>query len=460
MTAMTQPSSPEAGLKQVPLLRGNPIFGSIFDLSRDRLGFLGRIAETGPVVRFRMANIMVYHISEPDGVQRILQENARNYIKGKLFDPMRSLVGNGLFLSEGDFWLRQRRLMQPAFHQRRLAALVEGMATETQVSIDRWAQAAASGQAVNMAQETTALAMRVVTRALFSSGLAGGEKRLADAITTIIDDIALRFELPFYPPLGVPTPRNRRTRAALRTIDEEVYAIINRRRAVSAQKDDLLAMLMEARDEDDGKGMDDHQLRDEVLIMFAAGHETTANAMAWAFYLLNRHPEVLDRLRGELAEVLGGRTPAAEDLPRLVYTRSVIEEVLRLYPPVFVTNRQAVKEDVVCGYRIPAGALVSVSPYIAQRDTRFWENPLSFDPERFSPERSAGRPRFAYFPFGGGPRQCIGKDFALYEAAVVLAMAAQRFDWQLAPGEEVLPQLRVTFRPNAVRMVLKDRRET
>ena len=441
-----------------PLMPGSPIVGSLFDLTRDRLAFMQRLAELGTVARFRMFNQEVYHISEPEAVQHILQDNARNYVKGKLFDPMRSLVGNGLFVSDGDFWLRQRRLMQPAFHQRRLAALVEGMAAETQVSLERWAQAAAAGQVINMAEETTALAMRVVTRALFSSGLSGGEKRLADAITVLIDEIAFRFEMPFYPPLGFPTPRNRHTRAAMRTVDDEVYAIINRRRANPEVKDDLLAMLMEARDEGDGKGMDDRQLRDEVLIMFAAGHETTANAMAWAFYELQRHPDVLAKLRAELAEVLGGRTPTAADLPRLVYTRMVIDEVLRLYPPVFITNRQALQEDEVCGFHIPAGAVVGVSPYMTQRDPRFWQDPLAFDPQHFAPEQSAGRPRFAYFPFGGGPRQCIGKDFALYEAAVVLAMAAQRFDWQLAPGEEVRPKLRVTFRPNAVRLVLKERR--
>jgi cytochrome P450 len=440
-----------------PLLPGRPVVGSMLELSRDRLAFARRLWDLGGVVRFRMFNMQIYHVSDPQGVQRILQDNARNYIKGPLFDTMRNLVGNGLFLSNGDFWLRQRRLMQPAFHQRRLAALVDGMALEAQVSIDRWAQAAADGQVLNMAEETTALAMRVVTRALFSAGLQGAEKRLADAITTIIDEISFRFEMPFYPPLSVPTPRNRRTREAMRVLDNEVYAIIARRRAEAAARDDLLAMLMEARDEGDGQGMSDQQLRDEVLIMFAAGHETTANAMAWAFYELQQQPAVLAHLRAEVAEVLGERAPSAEDLPRLVYTRQVIDETLRLYPPVFLTNRQALQEDEICGYHIPAGALLSVSPYAAQHDPRYWNNPMAFDPDRFSPERSAGRPRYAYFPFGGGPRQCIGKDFALYEAAVVLAMAVARFDWELAPGEQVRPAIRATFRPSSVRVVLKDR---
>lgn len=439
-----------------PLLPGLPLVGSALELPRDRLAFIQRMARVGSVARFRMFHLQLYHVSEPEAVQHILQDNARNYVKGPIFDTMRGLVGNGLFLSDGDFWLRQRRLMQPAFHHRRLDALVEGMVAETQAALDRWAQAAAS-QPVNIAAETTALAMRVVTRALFSSGLSGDEKRLAEAITTLIDEIAFRFDTPFYPPLGFPTPRNLRTRAAVRAVDEEVFAIINRRRASLETKDDLLAMLMEARDEVDGTGMDDRQLRDEVMIMFAAGHETTANAMAWAFFELQRHPEVLTKLRAEVDAVLDGRTPTAADLPRLAYTRMVIEETLRLYPPVFITNRQAVQEDAICGCRIPAGALISVSPYALQRDPRFWHEPEVFDPERFNPQVKSERPRFAYFPFGGGPRQCIGKDFALYEAAVVLAMSVQRFEWRLAPGEQVTPELRVTYRPGAVQLLLKER---
>ena len=440
-----------------PLLPGAPLVGSAFEITRDRLAFNQRLNELGSVGRFRMFNLEIYHAGEPAAVQHILQDNARNYVKGPLFDVMRNLVGNGLFLSDGDFWLRQRRMMQPAFHHRRLAGLVDGMAAETRVSIDQWARAASASQPINMAEETTALAMRVVTRALFSSGLAGSERRLAEAITALIDEISFRFNMPFYPPLGFPTPRNLRTRRAQRTLDDEVYTIIAHRRANPDVKDDLLAMLMEARDEEDNQGMSDQQLRDEVLIMFAAGHETTANAMAWAIYELDRHPAVLARLRAEVDEVLAGRDPAVSDLPRLTYVRQVIDEVLRIHPPVWITNRQAVKDDAICGYRIPAGAMVSISPYALQRDPRYWENPLAFDPERFSPEKSTARPRFAYFPFGGGPRQCIGKDFALYEAAVVLAMITQRFEWKMVPGEIVEPHPRATLRPNAVWINLQER---
>lgn len=440
-----------------PLLPGKPIVGNVFDLARDQLGFLQHLASLGPVSRFRMFNQTVYQISEPAEIQHVLQDNARNYIKGKLFDFMRNMVGNGLFVSDGEFWLRQRRMMQPAFHQRRLVSLVEGMVMETRVSLECWSQAAENGQVVDIAEEMTALAMRVVTRALFSSRLSGKEKRLAEAVTLILDELSFRFRTPFYPPLSFPTPRNRKAQAALRTIDDVVFEIINTRRSTPGGeiKDDLLAMLMEARDEGDGTGMTDRQLRDETLIMFAAGHETTANAMAWAFFLLDRHPEVFTKLRAEVMRVLNGRTPTAGDLPRLVYTRMVIEEVLRLYPPLLTTNRQALKDDVIGGYAIPAGATISISPYVLQRDPRYWNDPEKFDPDRFSPEAAGERPRFAYFPFGGGPRLCIGKEFALFESVVVLAMAVQHFDWQIAPGADVHPLQMVTMRPNSVPVIFK-----
>jgi cytochrome P450 len=439
------------------MYHGRPLVGSAFELSRNRLAFAHKLSTLGAVMRFRMFGIEFYHFSGSDAIQHILQDNARNYIKGKLFDPMRSLVGNGLFLSNGDFWLRQRRLMQPAFHKARLAALVEGMANEAQVSIDRLAQAAATGKVINITSETTALAMRVVIRALFSSGLTGDEKRLAEAMTVILDEIAFRFDIPFYPPLSVPTPRNRRAREAIRIVDEMVFRLISQRRANPEVKDDLLAMLMEARDEDDGTGMTDQQLRDEVLIMFLAGHETTANTMAWAFYEIQRYPEVMHKLRAEVDGVLCGHMPAAADLHKLVYTRMVVEEALRLYPPIHITTRQAVNEELVCGYRIPAGAQISLSPYSTQRDPRYWEHPETFDPEHFNPHNTQKRPRFAYFPFGAGPRQCIGKDFALFEAVVALSMAVQRFDWHLVPETEVTGGTGITYRPNALPLEMKER---
>jgi len=285
---------------------------------------------------------------------------------------------------------------------------------------------------------------------LFSAKVTDETNAIGQAITTIMGNIEFRYVVPFYPSVSVPTPRNRRHLAALRTLDQIVYGILHERRRHPRPADrsgDLLSLLIEARDEETGEGMSDKQLRDEVLTLFVAGHESTANALAWTFYLLSQHPEAERRLRAELAEALAGGTPTVADLPNLPYTRMVIEESMRLYPPAWIMIRSAVADDEICGYRIPANATVLISPYVIHRLPAFWEAPAEFDPERFTPERSAGRPPFAYFPFGGGPHQCIGKGYALQAAQLILATVAQRFRLRLAPGQAVEPQALLTLRP-------------
>jgi cytochrome P450 len=270
---------------------------------------------------------------------------------------------------------------------------------------------------------------------------------VAQAVTTLIEDIGYRFAVPFYPPPRVPTPRNRRHRLALAALDHAIYEIIAARRRGDTSGDDLLGLLIDVRDEQSGEGMSDRQLRDEVITLFVAGHETTAVALAWAWHLLAEHPGAAERVRAELAGALGDRAPATADLPQLPYARMVIDEAMRLYPPAWITNRQAIADDEICGYHIPAGAIVLISPYVMHRHPAYWENPERFDPERFTPERSAGRPHYAYFPFGGGPRQCIGKGLALMEAQLILGAVAQRFRLGHVPGHVVEPQALVTLRP-------------
>ncbi|MDP3767798.1 MAG: cytochrome P450, partial [Dehalococcoidia bacterium] len=255
-----------------------------------------------------------------------------------------------------------------------------------------------------------------------------------------------------------PTPTNLRFRRAMRTLDDIVYGMIEARRNNGADKDDLLSMLLEARDEETGEGMSDKQLRDEVFTMFTAGHETTAAALAWTWYLLSQHPEAEGRLHNELGSVLSGRTPGLDDLQRLPYTRMVIEETLRLYPPVWSIGRMALREDTVLGYRIPAKGQVLLSSYVTHRHPEFWDEPERFDPERFAPERAASRPRYAYFPFGGGPRQCIGNEFAMMEAQLALATLAQRYRLRLVPGQVVEPEPAVTLRPRHGVMVTVEAR--
>src|SRR5215210_54358 len=429
--------------------RGNVVLGSIGDLYRDRLRFVLDVASTyGDVVQYRVAHIRMYQVNHPEGVGRLLHDNHCNYSKDvATFGTLRLILGNGLFTSDGDFWRRQRRLAQPAFHRRRVAACGELMTDATLAMLERWRPSVAQSRPLDVATEFMHLTLEVATRALFSTSVERDLDKIGPAITTLLNEVTFRFTFPFYPPLKVPTPRNRRFLAARATLDSVIYRIIAERRRRPSEHDDLLALLMEACDEETGEGMSDRQLRDEVITLFVAGHETTANALTWASYLLSTHEGLACRLRTEVDEALQGRLPTAADLPDLPYTRMVIDETLRLYPPAWITNRRAIEDDTMCGYRLPADAIVSISPYVTHRDPTLWENPEGFDPGRFAPERSTGRPHYAYFPFGGGPRQCIGKGFALMEATLVLALLAQRYELHLVPGRRVETVAMATLRP-------------
>jgi cytochrome P450 len=447
MATRTGETTPTARVPPGP--RGNPVLGSIGDIYRDRLRFVLDVARAyGDVAQYRVAHMRMYQVNSPEGVGRLLHDNHRNYSKEvATFGTLRLVLGDGLFTSDGDFWRRQRRLMQPAFHRRRVAGFGDLMTEATLEMLERWRPRTERGEPMDVATEFSRLTMEVATRALFSTSVEGDIGTIGGAIATLLDDVTFRFTFPFYPPLRVPTPRNRRFLAARAMLDGVVYGIISERRRRPGEHGDLLALLMEVRDEQTGEGMSDEQLRDEVITLFLAGHETTANALTWASYLLSTHVGVARRLRAEVDEVLRGRIPTASDLADLPYTRMVIDETLRLYPPAWITNRRAIEADTVCGYRIPADAMVSISPYVTHRDPTLWENPEGFDPERFTPERSAGRPYYAYFPFGGGPRQCIGKGFALMEATLVLALLAQRCGLPLVPGRRVETEALATLRP-------------
>ena len=446
-TLTSKQTTPSRGL-EVTGPAGKPVLGNTLQFQRDSLGFLMRAAaDYGDVARYRLGNITFYQINHPDGAQHILQDNHHNYIKGDLFDIIRQLAGDGLFTSEGDLWLRQRRLMQPAFHRRRIAGFGEIMTGRTLDMLAQWERREDPGQPLDVAEELTGLTMAIIGETMFGARLDADTHAVSQAIGVLLADISFRFQVPFYPSLRWPTLRNRRTLAAMRTVDDVVLGIVDQRRRSDEQQDDLLGMLMEARDEETGQGMPDKQLRDEVVTIFVAGHETTAVLLTWAFYLLSQHPAAEAKLHAELAQVLAGRTPTAMDMPNLPYTRQVIDETLRLYPPAWITNRQAVAEDVVCGYTIPAGAVVGISPYVMHHLPAYWPEPERFDPERFDPATPHERPRFAYMPFGGGPHQCIGNSFALMEATLILATVAQRYRLRLPPGAIVTPQPKATLRP-------------
>lgn len=420
------------------------------DLARDPLQFYSSMRlRYGDVVGSRIGPLYVCMVFHPDGVGHVLQERHAIYHKDNAdYRMLKPVLGEGLVTSNGDLWLRQRRLMQPAFHRDRIAAFASLMTAHTERMLTRWHDAAKGGAPRDVAAEMMTLTLQIATSALFNVDGTDLAEAVRDSFTTVNRHVIENFSAPWMMLPGLralPTPGNRRAQAAQRRLDGVVRAIIAERRQHPAAGSDLLTMVLEAHDE--AGGMNDRQLRDEVMTMLVAGHETTSNALAWTFYLLAGAPLVAEKLRDELARSLSGRVPTVEDLPRLTYTRMVIEEAMRLYPPVWTLSRTPREDDTIGGYHIPTGAVVIISPYITHRHPEVWDDPDRFDPERFTPARIAARPRFAYFPFAGGPRQCIGNNFAMMEAQLVLATVAQRFCLALVPGHHVSPEALVTLRP-------------
>ncbi|MEJ2598523.1 MAG: cytochrome P450 [Anaerolineales bacterium] len=437
-----------AAKQEIPGPKGQLLMGSLADIQRDRLGFIAGLSKYGPVAKFRVGPSTFIQVSSPDGVQHVLQANNHNYNKKSSgFEPLRDLIGNGLLLSDGDFWLKQRRLMQPVFHRQKIQAFVDMMGEETAAVLSHWEHNAASGEPLNIQQEMMRLTLSVITRALFQERVGDESGSVGKNLTILLADAVYRFEHPLYPPRSIPTRRNRRYRQAKAELYAVIDGLVDRRRGSVGEHNDLLDLLMLAQDEETGEGMSSEQLRYEMVTLFIAGHETTALALSWAFYLLAQHPEARARLQAEAAQVLAGRIPTAADLANLKYARMVLDETMRLYPPAWLTNRRAIGADEIEGYAIPAGAELTVSPYATHHDASLWTEPSKFDPERFAPERSADRHRYAYFPFGGGPRQCIGNNFALMEAQLILAAINQKYCLDLVPGKPVETEALITLRP-------------
>lgn len=414
---------------------------------RDPAGVFMRAAERyGDVVYFKIANRHGFLITNPSDVRHVLQDNARNYHKSPLYEKLRTFLGNGLLTSEGEFWLRQRRIAQPAFHRQRVAGLADVMARSAREAAAQLETMAADGRPVDIEEQMMRLTRTVVLRALLGADLGPYAASIDEAWATINEHIGESFwSLGFTDKL--PTARNRRFDAARTMLRAAVDHVIAERRRRDADSADLLSMLMSARDEETGEAMTDEQLRVEVTTFLLAGQETTALALTWSWYLLSEHPDARRRLEDEIDTVLDGRPPEYSDLANLPYTRMVVDETMRLYPPAWGFSRQALADDRLGGYLLPRGWLAFVIPYVLHRLPAYWENPDAFDPDRFSPERSASRPKFVYVPFGAGPRQCIGYQFALIEAHLSVATFAQRFRFHLVPGHRVEPWPLITLRP-------------
>jgi cytochrome P450 len=457
--AGARPRAPQAAPKISPIARGLPLVGVAPQLFLDAPGTLTRIAHAHPgeIPTLLLGPARVALVTKPDHVQYVLGDAFRTFGKGEsMWRALEHLLGRGLVTSQGDLWQRQRRLMQPLFGAKQLAALAGAMVEAAEHTASRLAPVAGTGRAVHVDAEMLQITQAVILQTLFGASLDREEMgALGEAVMAAFRAINVRLFL-FMIPRWIPMPGDRTVVRAVDRIDTSLLRLVGARRRSGEQRSDMLALLMQARDEEDAGGMDDRQLRDELVTLFVAGNETTALLLTWTWWLLDAHPEVDRRLRDELASVLGGRSPTADDLPRLVYTKMVIQEVLRLYPPAWILPRFAAHDAEIDGYRIPAGSTVLLCPYATHRDPSIWDRPDAFDPERFTPERAAARHRYAYFPFGGGARQCIGNVFAIMEAQIILAVWMQRFRMRLAPEHPpVVPHAATTLRSkHGVRMTV------
>jgi cytochrome P450 len=438
-----------------------PIVGHLYAFRSNPLSFLIKAArEYGDLVYFKVAKQNMYLVNHPDYVREILVTNQSNFMKSRALQRSKMLLGEGLLTSEGQYHLRQRRLVQPAFHRERLAGYAAAM-SETALRVrDRWQ----AGSSMDVSVEMAKLTLSVVAKTLFSADVESEASEIGQAMTAVLE--MFRFLLlPFSEQLSkLPLPSIRRFEKARAKLDATIYGLIRERRKSGVDTGDLLSMLLFSQEEEkndeekDSGGMSDKQVRDEALTLFLAGHETTANALTWTWYLLSQNPEVERRLHAELDAVLGGRAPVLADVGELRYTEKVLSEALRLYPPAWAIGRMAKGNFELDGVEIAAGSICILSPYLVQRDARWFPEPEKFEPERWTPEARESRPKFAYYPFGGGARVCIGERFAWMEGVIVLAAIAQKWRLRLVPGQRVEPLPLITLRvKNGLRMIAEPR---
>lgn len=442
----------------VPALKGLPLLGLAPALRRDPLRFFTRVAaDHGGAVWLHLGPDRVLMLNDPAMIRHVLQDNRPNYVKSRFYDMMRPVLGEGIFLAEGDDWLGQRKTALRSFQGCQLRRMTAAMQDAVDDMVLRWQAPAARGAALDVVPEMMRLTLDILMRTLFSVRLDGEHEEVFHAMTLVLRDAERRIWSPLQMPRWLPTRRNRAVAGALATLDRFVYGMIAERRAASADvKDredrgeaDLLDMLLAAQGEST-----DRRLRDQILSMVLAGHETTANALAWCWYLLSLHPESLRRVQAEAESLPAGRPPAFAELSALTYTRCVFDEALRLYPPLWTFSRTAVEGDEIAGLPVAAGTNVMLNMFAVHRRSELWDNPEGFDPARFDPETGDPRRRFAYFPFSDGPRSCLGERFAVLESLIAIATVARRFDLQLLPGQEVKPEPMITLRPQGLKMRL------
>jgi cytochrome P450 len=420
---------------------------------RDPIGSLEAAArDYGDVVHWRFGGTDAYLLKNPEHIRRVLVADHRSFMKGRALQVTKRVLGEGLLTSEGEFHDTHRRVLQPLFHPDRIVEYADAIVAASARTSTRWEE----GETLDVQREMARLTLTIVGETLFSTDLEGEADEIGEALTVSLDGLNL-FMLPHTDALErLPLPPVRRFHAARRRLDDTILRVFDERRASGRRREDLVSLLLDAERED---GWSQGELRDEAITILLAGHETTASALTWTWYLLARHPEAEGALHDELDRVLGGRLPTVDDLPRLPFAEMVVTEAMRLFPPAWLIGRRALVDYDLDGYRVPRGAIVIVSPYVTHRDPRFFPEPLAFDPRRWEPEARRRRPRYSYFPFGGGPRVCIGEGFARIEAILVLTTLAQGWRLWLAPGHEVRLHPRVTLRPKGgMPMTLAPRR--
>jgi len=425
--------------------KGKFLLGSAVDLAHDWPGFCGRCArDYGDIAFYRFLRVPICQLTHPDDIETILVRNASNFHKSRDYAALEFILGRGLLTNEGHPWQTQRQLIQPAFHHENISDYARIMADSAVAHLSHWRDQ----QTCNLHHEMADLTLDIVSKSLFGSKRSHDTRAIGTEIAAVMERFFSQAALSFLLPDGFPIPKSPRLLRTRRHLNKVIFSIIRDRRGSPGPSNDLLQTLLTAAD-DEGVPMSDLQLRDEIMTLFLAGHETTANALAWTWYLLAQNPAVERTLHDELDRVLDGRAPTFAVLPRLPYAEMVIKESLRLFPPAWGIGRRALRDFDLHGYRIPEGSNIFILQWLTQRDPRFFPEPLRFDPERWrsDPVRTGALPRFAYFPFGGGPRVCIGAGFAMMEATLLLATIAQRYRFTLLQDPPVVPLFSITLRP-------------
>jgi cytochrome P450 len=442
----------------LPGPKGHWLWGNLGDFKRDRLGFLADCARNyGDMVALRLGPRHFVLLSHPDLIERVLVDHHRQVTKHFALRLAKRTLGEGLLTSEGDFWRRQRRLAQPAFHRDRVAGHAAMMVAFAGRMLDGWAD----GQARDVQDDMMRLTLEIVAKALFDADVSGDSAEVSAAMEANLRSFSEQVGRLVRLPRWLPTPSNLRAERSARRLDAVIYRIIAERRATGADRNDLLSMLIRATDDEaeGGGSMTDRQLRDEAMTLFMAGHETTANTLAWAFYLLSQHPDAEAKLHDELDSVLGDRPPTVDDVPRLVYTDRVVTETLRILPTVWLLGREVVEPFELNGHRMEVGTTLWMSQWVVHRDPRWFDDPESFRPDRWADGLARRLHKYAYFPFGGGPRLCIGAGFAQMEAVLLLSAIARRYRLPLAPDARIALWPSMTLRPDhGVRVVPAKRR--